>query len=424
MKKLFEDIRLYISDSRKEGFVFYCVILYLIFSYLRPQAIYPWLNVIPWTRLVLIIGIIYLFSEGRIRIQLPHVALFIFALVVTISAYTAVYPEISTEKIGTIYIWLIEVIFFTSAMKSLKQYYLMTIAFFIILFKMSAFGARVWVIDRGFGFRGWGIAGPDGFFANSGEFSLLMAMLAIMSVTFLYAVNSKRKIYYILPLTAVMTVIGASSRGGQLALLVGILMFSILIMKLRIKNIVIFALLLTVLLNLLPDEQKERFSSMGDDNTSVSRMLYWEKGFEIISRYNLLGIGIYGFPSYFQDHYASEIDSDAYTFQHKEVEHNSYIEVGVATGYIGFVCYLWLIFICYRLNKKTQKLINSMPNDMADIKWSGAYSIGLNISLLTYLIGSTFMSVAFYPYLYLMLMLSQSLYNSVSDIRKDVIKLS
>ncbi len=417
MKAVINDLKCYLSECKQQNFAFFSVVAYLIFSYLRPQVIYPFLNIIPWTEISIIAGLIYIIAKGKIRLQTTHFLLLIFALVITASAFQSQYPDVSIKKLNVIYIWLVEVIFFTNCIYTIRQYYLVTITLFIILFKMSLFGARTWV-ERGFGFRGWGIAGPDGFFANSGEFSLLMAILAILSIAFIFALPSKRKIYYLLPITAIMTVLGASSRGGQLALAVGLLLFVMLIVKLRPKNIFIFLLMSFLVITLLPDKQKERFSSMGEDDTSVSRILYWEKGFDMMNKYSLLGVGFYAFPPYFHDHYSNSIYSSASVFKREEVAHNSFIEVGAGIGYLGLACYLWIIFHCYRLNKRTQKMLLNLDREIS-FSWATKYAVGINISLITYLIGSFFMSVAFYPYIFILLMLSQTLNNSVSTALKN-----
>src|SRR5690625_7277462 len=94
-----------------------------------------------------------------------------------------------------------------------------------------------------------------------------MAIFAVMSFTFIYGHKNAHKLYYLVPLTAVMTVLGASSRGGQLALAVGIVLLMVAMGKLRFKNIVFFGLLGVADIALLPEEPKERCS----DRKSVEK---------------------------------------------------------------------------------------------------------------------------------------------------------
>ena len=63
----FKKIKLFyfINFSFKQGFSFILVLIYLIFEYLRPQSMYPVLNVIPWLPLIFFCGIIAMMIEGR-----------------------------------------------------------------------------------------------------------------------------------------------------------------------------------------------------------------------------------------------------------------------------------------------------------------------------------------------------------------------
>lgn len=409
MKGIFKDCLNFYTECKQQDFGFYMVAAYLVFSYLRPQVLFPILNIIPWTELTIVSGILYSIVKNRLKFQHVHFSLFLFCMIALISSYLSYYPDKSFNKLNVIFIWTTEVLFFTNCIRTTKQYKLITILFFLLIFKMSFFGARTW-IERGFGFRGWGIAGPTGFFANSGEFSLLIAMLAAMSIAFILGHKKVNKMYYLLPLTAIMTVAGASSRGGQLALAGAMFVIAVVIGKLRIKNILLVTFMSLAVFSLLPDQQINRFSTAGDDDTSESRLIYWGAGLEMMNEHKWFGVGYYTFPQYFHDHYSMLFNESIINSGREEVAHNSLIEVGSTMGYVGLTCYLWLIYLVYSLNRKTRKILRKEQKDIST-DWMPRYSIGLDAALVAYLIGSFFMSVAFYPYLYLLLMLSQSLNN-------------
>lgn len=408
--QLIDDTKQYIRRLRKQDFAFYTAAAYLMFEYLRPHVIYPAVDVIPWARSTILIGLFYVLITGRIRIQSMHVVLFLFLVVAYISSFLSYDTTASFNRIDYILSWFIIVVFFTACVRTVEQYKLLIILFFLFLFKISLFGARTWTL-RGFSFTEWGIQGPSGYFQNSGELSLLMAIFAVMSFTFIYGHKKVHKLYYLVPLTAVMTVLGASSRGGQLALAVGIVLLMIALGKLRFKNLIFFALLGIAGLMLLPEEQKERFSNMGSDGTSESRLMYWEKGIEMMNDNKLIGVGYYAFASYFGDNYAPYVEFENFHYR-REVAHNSYVQVGSEMGYTGLFLYLFLLWICFSLPRKTKKLIEGKELDDR-LSWVPVYCRGMNVALAVYLVGSTFMSVAFYPYLYLFLMLNQVLYNTV-----------
>ena len=418
MGALITDLKKLYVDCAAQDFAFYMAACYLVFSYLRPQAIYPLLDIIPWTQLTIVAGLMYLIAKRRLRIQSVHTLLLVFCLVIVVSCYKSQYPDLSFSKLDIPFILLAEILFFTNCISNVRQFKLITIVFFLILFKMAFFGARTWV-SRGFGFTDWGIAGPAGFFANSGEFSLLMAMIAVMSLAFFSGRKLSNKLYYCLPLFAVMSVLAASSRGGQLALLTGVLFLGFGIGKLKIKNILWLLMFGYIAIAVLPDKQKDRFASMGSDNTSTSRLLYWEKGLDMLNRYPVFGVGFYTFPAYFSDHYSYLKEEDSYIGKRAEVAHNSFIEVGSGLGYTGLACYVFMLLMCHSQNRSVRKI---MIGRGGEHQWLYRYSIGLDAALVVYVVGSCFMSVAFYPYLYLLMMFSQVNLNGGRIVEADLIR--
>jgi O-antigen ligase len=411
MKKLYVDFKQYFLECRAEDLGFYMVVGYIIFSYLRPHSLFPVLDLLPWTQLFIIGGLLYAGIKNTLRFQMPHFTIFLYGLVCLLSAYNAVNPTISFKNVDIPFIWLLEALCFTSCINSTKKLKLILILFFLVLFKISFFGARTWV-QRGFAFQDFGISGPSGFFQNSGELSLLMAMLTIMSLSVLFGNSSVRKIYYIFPITTVMTVLAASSRASQLALLIGSFIFFLIKGKLNFKYLLIASAVLYGGYMLLPDEQKARFSSAGEDSTSQSRLLYWEKGLEMTAKYPWLGVGFQGFPSYFHDNYADEIPEDASFGKRREVAHNTLIEVSSETGYLGLGAYLLMYFIVFKINRDSRRILRGTDLNKQQ-PWLYQFTIGLDIAQILFIVGAFFMSVALYPYNYFMIMFALSLRNSV-----------
>lgn len=398
MKSLISDLKSYFNDLKKQDLPFYFACGYIVFSYLRPQAIYPVIDILPWTQLCIVLGLTTSVINRQFRFGSANVLMLFFFFAVHLSIFFSLYPEISKAKSDVVLIWLVEVLFFVNCIKNSQQLKLVLILFFLVIFKMSFFGARTWV-SRGFGFTKWGIAGPTGFFANSGEFSLLMAMVAVLSIGFLVGFNKHKSLYVLLPITAIMTVMGASSRGSQLAIVVGLFYLAVAYRKISVKYFLVFFILGFLGYNLLPDEQLERFRSMGSDNTSQSRLEYWEAGLDMMKEYPWLGIGYYSFPEHYYRNYKI-VDPNSYLSQRKEVAHNSYIEIGSTMGVIGLMSYLSLLGAVYLSSKSIRKKAKRMDNK----PWQTHLAIGLQASLLVYMVGSTFMSVAFYPFIYLLLM--------------------
>ena len=101
--------------------------------------------------------------------------------------------------------------------------------------------------------------GPEGYFQNSGEFAIQMLIFAPISYEFLKTLKPwlTRNRFYVVatfPITAVLSVLGASSRGAQIALAVQIVkMF--FTWKRAARAILVMVVIGGVAYWLLPDQQ-------------------------------------------------------------------------------------------------------------------------------------------------------------------------
>lgn len=387
----------FLSAFKGQGFIFYTGCLYIILTYLRPQEIYPQLKFLPWLQLTILSGLAAMALRKRLEVTKEHAVLFIFATVGLISAYNSLYPDISETHVSTPFIWAMEVLFLSNVPRNRKQLNMILFLWFLVLAKMSIFGARS-MISRGFSFTSWGISGPPGFFQNSGEYGLLMAMLAIMSIPFVLNLSECRKIMWVLPVSATISVLGSSSRGDQLALVIGFLYLFFSLGKIRLKTIFIICSVFSVLYLLIPEDQLSRFQTAGEDDTSTSRLEYWAAGIEMIKEYPVLGVGLAAFPDYYNDRFKDKTNLSEFLANRKEVSHNSFIQIGSTMGFSGLLLYLYILWAVYA---KT----NPLGPEKADNYKSNGLMVEQSVryGLVVYIIGSMFMSVAFYPYIYFLL---------------------
>src|SRR5690606_24743667 len=124
--------------------------------------------------------------------------------------------------LANFYTWMIIYFLIINIVNTRKRFFIFIFIFFLASFKLSFSLARVWAF-RGFSFTSWGLMGPPGFFQNSGELAIQMAVfwpLALATAISLkpYVVTWKRWALFAMPITAGMVILGSSSRGGQLAL--------------------------------------------------------------------------------------------------------------------------------------------------------------------------------------------------------------
>jgi putative inorganic carbon (HCO3(-)) transporter len=380
---------------------FWCICGYLFIEYFRPQSIYPAIDILPWAQLFLIFSLMLSFIDKKSKLNwtITHTWLVLFSLQIYLSFVFAYDTEISKNQHIHFTQWLIVFFLITSIVTTRERFYVILIVFFICSLKLSIGTAKIWAM-RGFAFTNYGINGPQGYFQNSGELAIQMLVLVALSAYLLSYMwkNSgwvEKVILLLSVLTPILTIIGASSRGSQLALAAIIILFfnkNIF----RPKVLVVFMLMVIAINQFLPDEQKDRFRSMGGDNTSTQRILYWKNGWEMMKDFPLTGVGFFNFPRYFADYYPQDVNFTNNKGQKvAELPHNILIQVGTDAGFPALLFYLMILISV--LKQKTLK-----GYDLVVKK-------GLVLGLIGFFIAGQFVSVAYYPFMWVSVGLLASL---------------
>lgn len=391
---------------KKEHFSFWMISCYLVAEFVRPQTMFPALQAVPWAQLFLMGSLIGAMLDGSVKwVSLPtNKWMILFLICILLSSFFAEYPDMSWRHTMDFLGWFIIYFLIVHIINNQERFYIVLMIFLVAAGKIAVGTSKIWVM-RGFAFTDWGLSGPPGFFQNSGELSVLMVMLFPLAYfLFLIFKNKSRKweiaILAIFATCAVMTTLGASSRGSQLALAVLV----VLIFRkniFRIKTIIPTLLLLSALFLLLPEEQKERFSSAGEDKTSQQRLLYWEHGWDMMVEHPVLGVGFYNFIPYYEAHYSYDMLYGA-----AQLPHNIYIQVGTDAGFVGLFifCMLMLNFLL------GARSIIRHPKVHEEEK---LIACGLTYGFCGFVIAGQFVTITYYPFMWIHLSLIMSLYSIV-----------
>ncbi|MEX2475908.1 O-antigen ligase family protein [Marinobacter sp.] len=397
---------------RSESFAFWMICAYLFFEYVRPQSIYPVIDFLPWAQLLVVAALIGCFFDKTVTWVSSSInfLLVIFFTLILLSSYLAYFPEISFNNLDLYYLWVIIYFLIINIVNTRRRFFIFICIFLVASFKISLSLSLTWA-RRGFSFSDWGLMGPPGFFQNSGE--LAIQMLVFWPIAWAFAHTLKphisRKWYFalmVMPITAIMVILGASSRGGQLALVC-----QLLVMNYRYvfnpKILIVIGVATTLIWTFLPDEQKQRFETMGEDRTSKQRLLYWENGAEMIQNNPVLGVGYFNFAPYFERYYPDDV-----LLGKAELPHNIFIQIGTDTGTLGLAVFSGFLLVAFKLGHWFKA--EGCEDRQALIGRSA------NLSLLGFVVAGQFVTVAYYPYLWIHLALIVALTNSfkVSDKRR------
>lgn len=389
------------SAFTRQSLSFWMVCLYLIFEYVRPQAIYSFLQPIPWSQ-ILILGapIAYLLEGGGIKAKNPiNVWMVLFTIAIGLSWATAQYPEFTQEKIFIWVNWMLVYVLIANVCSTQQRFYLFFVLFLLASLKMSQFGVRTFAL-RGFGFEKWGATGAPGWFHNSGEFGIQMCVFFPLSLYFISGLQQhwsklKRLIILGVPVSAVMSVIATNSRGAMLGI-AAVGLWMLLRTRYRVKALVGLGFLAVLVALLMPQETRDRFTTMGDDETSQTRLTYWRNGIEIFQEHPVSGIGYENWGEYYRQHYGK-----------LALPHNIFIQAGAELGSVGFISLLGLIVSSFVVTYRTRKLAGRMGERG---RFLSATARGLDGAMIGYLTSGFFITVLFYPYLWFSLGMTSALY--------------
>ncbi len=403
------DIKALWRYFKSETFAFWMITLYLFTEYVRPQSILPWLDFLPWAQLFLIGSLLGLLIEpNRKWVKSPiNKWLIIYFFVILASSFNAFRPNIAFDHIENYYLWVIIYFLIINIVTTEKRLIIFLSVFLLASYKISLSLAQTWGM-RGFAFTSWGLKGPSGFFENSGELAIQMAVYWPIAIAFVLYFKDriarwKKWVLISMPITAAMVILGSSSRGGQLAFLVQIAVRYARQIY-RPKLLIALAIALFIGWKFLPAEQKERFEQMGEDQTSQQRLLYWKNGIEMTKENPVLGVGYYNFIPYYEAFYREDMFYD-----HAELPHNIFIQVSADNGIIGLIVYLFIIFSSVNLTRKSIKKSKEYNS------FSGYVARSLNISLIGFIIAGQFVSVVYYPFLWIHLAVCSCVYSIINS---------
>ena len=390
--------------AMQENFAFWCLCTYFFFEYVRPQALYPVIDVLPWAQIALVISCLGAFFDRSVKwVSNPGNSLLImFFLVILLSILFAFDPAASLKKIDIIINWVILYFLMITVINSEKRFFIFMLLFFLVHFKMSQFGLRSFLM---YGYSSYGVSGAPGWFKDAGDLGIAMTIFIALTVAFIQALHKywgryKVLLFCLLPISGVATLIATSARGPQLGLVAAGL-WMLLKRKRRIQTIIILLVAGTVIYMLLPDKMIEEYMVAGEDATSLTRLMLWSWGMEVFRDNPVLGVGYYNWIDYCYFIHPEGIGH----LPHCLVAHSAYVTAAAETGVLGFALYVLMALFMLVENARTRSNAHRCDN-----RFLVYISHGLDGGLIAYLVGSVFFSVLFYPMFWVQLAMTVTLH--------------
>jgi len=402
---------------KAEDMLFWLVFLYFLFEYVRPQTLYPVIDFLPYAQLIIISAFMLAIMKGKLfKVKnRENFLIIVFTLILIVSSIMAYSMKLSIEKWPEFFSWVIIFFIITNTVDSEKRFIIIILFFLLYNFKMSQFNFLNWAAG-GFSFSNWGFGGGPGWFHNSGEFGVEMCVFFPISYFFYTSLKQywpkwKKAFFILFPFTAFTGMISSSSRG---ALIGGIITLFWIIMKSRYKyRAIISGVIIGLLVFVsIPEQQKNRLRSIGQDTTSQTRLQYWKDGIVITNEHPVLGIGYMNWLDYYEANY--EVRGGAENIV--ELPHNIFIQCSSELGYSGLIIFILMIIYVFRNNFETRRIArhdlnNGFLASMAD---------GLDGAMIGFLISGCFVTVLYYPYFWINLSLTVALNNVTKQQRLSI----
>jgi probable O-glycosylation ligase (exosortase A-associated) len=275
--------------------------------------------------------------------------------------------------------------------------------------------ALVWVIVASLGFFGvkggifgivtggqYRVYGPEGSFIDDNNAIGLALIMTLPLMRYLQLGLERAWQRWALTIMMLLTGVAVLSTQSRGALLAGLAMTFMLMMKSRQKVWLGLALLIAVplLLNFMPEQWHERMGTITQyqqDSSAEGRINAWWFAYNIALERPLIGGGFDTFTSELFLRYAPN-PTDFHD------AHSIYFEVLGEHGFIGLALFLWLGYSVLRTGRWVARTCGQR-SDLTQLVWARDLAAMLQVSLVGYAVGGAFLGLAYFDLYYHLIVL-------------------
>lgn len=261
-------------------------------------------------------------------------------------------------------------------------------------------------------------AGSVGFFSNAGDFGVAMCVVwPLAAMTFIGETKKIARIIYLVCALGSTAAIFISSSRGALVALVATAAFGWLKNPKRIFAGLLVGLVLLASVYLVSPAYKERLESAlhpESDLTANIRLELWKSGLRMFTSHPILGVGPGNFPHFYYSEHNDVESSKIVT-----APHNIFIQAASELGLMGLLPVLALMSLLFRINARTRKLLRTSGVDGTK-RFEYRMSSALDLALIAFMVSGSFLTVLYYPHLWVLLGMSAASYNCIARMDAEV----
>lgn len=403
---------------------FFGIIGYLVVEYMRLSAQYPILLPLQIGKVVVGFTFLgYLVSHqrsggDRSPVYAIDMAMVILVFVSFVSACFAPDQDAAWTTVSDLVRWVMIYFLIGRVVNNPWRLRLFLFLFLLLNLKMAQASIRSYgqFMDMGMSdvdMAKFGVgAGSVGFFSNAGDFGVAMCVAWPLSAMLLMGETKKiaRIIFLVCALGFTAAILVSSSRGAVVAL-VATAAFGWLRNPKRIFAGLLVGLVLGASVYLVSPAFKQRMESAlhpETDATANIRLTLWKAGLGMFASHPILGVGPGNFPHvYYSEHNVAELG------QTVTAPHNIFIQASSELGLMGLLPVLALMVFMLRINSRARKLLLASGSD-AKRRFEYRMASALDLGLIAFVVSGSFLTVLYYPHLWVLLGLSAATYNCIA----------
>jgi len=400
-------------SSFGEVLTFFLLVVYLVFEYVRPQALIPSLSLLHIPKISIGALGLLLLGSGRIKLKIPETKYFLAIILLMVF-----HGPIATNNYLAFWIFYGQVSYFIV--------YLSVIAFIKDVKKLNIY-INIWIAINLFcafvGIKNGGIVPNSAFMGDENDFALVMNMaVSFAYFMFLKTDSGKKKVLY---LGAVCLFIAANvvsrSRGGFVGL---IPVIAYCWYKTPKKIVATIAVVITVgaFLFVTNESYMNRLRSIKEENiergTGEERWYSWKIGWYMFLDHPIIGVGQGNYPFRVSPYESSEgLHGRS---RAGRAAHSIYFTLMPELGLVGIFLFSGMLYCMYRDRRcllKLERNVNSssmMPDQTSFVREFHDLNyimLGVQGALLGYLVSGIFLSVLYYPHFWILIAITVAIRN-------------
>ena len=391
------------------------LLLYAFVEYTSLTAMYPALSILRPGKIAIGLAAIGYVLGSRVRtdrdplVRGIDIAIILFTICALLSAIFAQETTYVWDQFSDVLVWV--AIYFLCSRILDSSWRLRAFLFFVLLLnlKLAQFTIRQYIADRGAGtsdmqiiMYGGPAVGTSPFFGNAADLGVAMAVAWGLTFALLVGRTERKRLSQVFLIICFVFFLLAVLLCGSRGAVVGAVAIAVVALAKTPKKLGAVLMGLFFICSLwfvLPGATKERFRSAWDwqnDANAASRIHFWKVGMQMFADYPIFGVGPGNYPQMYAYHYGGGKPF---------VCHSIYVQALSESGLLGTICLGLLIFFFLRLNARTRKVaLASASGGKRSFQY--CLAVGLDLALIGYLSSGAFVSVLYYPHLWILLSLS------------------